>query len=105
MKLTDVEINELVKIVENSNFYYGIGVGEEPNVCCDDVEAFWKTDNGTFDDETLSKIKTTLKNFQETVFLFPMGTHCGSLIFQTGWVHDGACEEDLIESVMPQRGL
>ena len=103
MKLFKNEIEELIRIVETSSFYCGIGVGEEPNVCHDSVEAYWKdVETGQIPVDVRIALQAHLMDFDGCVFLFPMGTHCGSLIFQTGWVHNSPAEEDVEEACMPQ---
>jgi hypothetical protein len=107
MKLWKNEINELIKIVENSNFYHGIGLGFSPNVCDEEIKhTWWKEEpHGKFSDETKKEIFSVLMfPFNETcVFIYPRGTHCGSLKFLFGWIHhDNKTEDDAEEAVMPQ---
>ena len=103
MNLFKNEIEELIRIVETSSFYCGIGVGEEPNVCFDGVQAYWKDmETGKLPNDVRIELQAHLMEFEGYVFLFPMGTHCGSLIFQTGWVHNAPKLEDVEEACMPQ---
>jgi len=118
MKLQKNEIDELIRIVETSDLYYGIGIGndnegEVANVCNEDTQVFWcqigkyvRIDESSgyfkklpFSEETKTKLSATLSSFKGQVILFRQGTHCGALVFQCGWMHEEETETDEMTSV------
>jgi len=114
------EVEEIIRIIKNSEFYCRIviedwkGVTNLPYSKEKEVTQFYY-DNGKWylscydirnkivsEQEIEERLKKVKK--EEKVLMSPQGTHCGSLEFVFGWVHDAErTEEEIEEAVMPQK--
>ena len=122
------EFEEMKRIITTSSFYVGLQINAPYGAPDEDGErpyeeefyapaqggwtktvtdqyggGFTTEEDGVFvtDEELLDRLQNLEDN--DEVIIVPMGTHCGSMKFLFGWVHNKAkTKEEIEEAVMPQ---
>ena len=123
-KMFKNEIKEVLTIIKNSQFYCRLVIedweGAEDSEEITTTQFYFEKESGKWyetiiqpgyaienrDNVSEDEIIRRLQNLgeDESVFISPNGTHCGSLKFVFGWVHEKkVTQEEITEAVMPQR--